>query len=51
MDFMVGDPAFADEQPDYLHISRVTLPQLRQAGITEKEIDELMIANPQRFFG
>ena len=51
MDFMVGDPAFADEQPDYLHISRVTLPQLRQAGITEKEIDELMVANPQRFFG
>ena len=51
MDFMVGDPAFADEQPDYLHISRVILPQLRQAGITEKEIDELMVANPQRFFG
>jgi len=51
MDFMVGDPAFADEQPDYLHISRVILPQLRQAGVTEKEIDELMVANPQRFFG
>ena len=51
MDFMVGDPAFADEQPDYLHISRVILPQLRQAGVTENEIDELMIANPQRFFG
>ena len=51
MDFMVGDPAFADEQPDYLHISRVILPQLRQAGVTENEIDELMVANPQRFFG
>ncbi len=51
MDFMVGDPAFADEQPDYLHISRVILPQLRQAGVTEEEIDELMVANPQRFFG
>ena len=51
MDFMVGDPAFADEQPDYLHISRVILPQLRQAGVTEKEIEELMVANPQRFFG
>ena len=51
MDFMVGDPAFVDEQPDYLHISRVILPQLRQAGVTEKEIDELMVANPQRFFG
>jgi phosphotriesterase-related protein len=51
MDFMVGDPAFADEQPDYLHISRVILPQLRQAGVTEKEIDELMVVNPQRFFG
>ena len=32
MDFMVGNPAFADEQPDYLHISRVILPQLRQAS-------------------
>jgi len=51
MDFMVGDPAFADEQPDYLHITRVILPQLRQAGVTEKEVDELMVANPQRFFG
>ena len=51
MDFMVGDPAFAEEQPDYLHISRVILPQLRQAGVTENEIDELMVANPQRFFG
>ena len=50
-DFMVGDPAFADEQPDYLHVSRVILPQLRQAGVTENEIDELMVANPQRFFG
>jgi len=51
IDFMVGDAAFADEQPDYLHISRVILPQLRQAGVTEEQIDELMVANPRRLFG
>jgi phosphotriesterase-related protein len=50
MDFMVGDPAFAGEQPDYLHLSRVILPQLREAGVTEEQIDELMVANPRRFF-
>jgi phosphotriesterase-related protein len=50
MDFMIGDPAFADERPDYLHLSRVILPQLREAGVTDEVLDELMVANPQRFF-
>lgn len=50
MDFMVGDPAFANEKPDYLHISTKILPALRKAGVTDEQIDELMIANPRRFF-
>ena len=50
IDFMVGDPAFANERPDYLHISTKVLPALRSAGVTDDQIDELMIANPRRFF-
>ena len=29
-DFMVGDPNFADERPDYLHVSTTILPALLQ---------------------
>jgi phosphotriesterase-related protein len=50
MDFMVGDPAFADEHPDYLHISRTIVPALLEHGVTESTIDELMVDNPRRFF-
>jgi len=48
-DFMVGDPAFADEKPDYLLISNQVLPALREEGVTQAQIDEMMIANPRRF--
>ena len=50
IDFMVGDPAFANEKPDYLHISTKVLPALRDAGVTDEQIDELMVVNPRRFF-
>jgi phosphotriesterase-related protein len=49
-DFMVGDPAFAEEKPDYLHISRTILPALLEAGVSQAAIDEMTIANPRRFF-
>ena len=49
MDFMVGDPNFADERPDYLHLSTTILPALREHGVTEEQIDELTIDNPRRF--
>ena len=49
-DFMVGDPNFADEKPGYLHISQHILPALLEAGVTEAQIDEMMIANPASFF-
>ena len=51
IDFMIGDPAFANEQPSYLHISTKILPALRQEGVTDEQIDELMVVNPRRFFG
>jgi phosphotriesterase-related protein len=49
-DFMVGNPPFADERPDYLHFSNVVVPQLLAAGITEAQVDEMLVVNPQRFF-
>jgi phosphotriesterase-related protein len=49
MDFMVGDPNFADERPTYLHISSTVLPALREAGVTEAQIDRLLVENPRRF--
>jgi predicted metal-dependent phosphotriesterase family hydrolase len=39
---MIGDPAFADEQP--------ILPAPRQEGVTDDQIDEMMVVNPRRFF-
>jgi phosphotriesterase-related protein len=49
-DFMVGDPAFADENPDYLLISNKVLPALRDAGVTQEEIDQMLVQNPGAFF-
>ncbi len=49
-DFMVGNPWFADEHPDYLHISNTIVPQLLTAGVTKAQIDEMFVDNPRRFF-
>jgi phosphotriesterase-related protein len=50
-DFMTGDPFFANEHPDYLLISKTVLPALREAGVTDEQIDQMMVENPKRFFG
>jgi phosphotriesterase-related protein len=51
-DFMVGNPLFADhEKADYLHISTKIVPALLEAGVTQEQIDEMLVRNPQRFFG
>jgi phosphotriesterase-related protein len=49
MDFMVGDPAFADERPDYLHLAEKILPILREHDVTDAQLDQLTIENPRRF--
>ena len=49
-DFMVGNPPFADERPDYLHISKNIVPALLAAGVTQAQIDEMLVDNPRRFF-
>jgi phosphotriesterase-related protein len=50
-DFMVGDPLFADEKPDYLLISTEVVPALLDGGATPAQIDQMMIENPRRLFG
>ncbi|HUO69490.1 MAG TPA: hypothetical protein VMU39_01835 [Solirubrobacteraceae bacterium] len=49
-DFMVGDPLFAGEKPDYLLICNHVLPSLLDAGVTQEQIDQMLIANPRAFF-
>ena len=49
-DFMIGNPFFSNEKPDYLHISRHVLPKLLEAGVTQAQIDQMLVENPQRFF-
>lgn len=49
-DFVFSNPYFADEHADYLHISTKILPALLEAGVTQEQIDEMLIGNAQRFF-
>jgi phosphotriesterase-related protein len=49
-DFMIGKPYFVDERPDYVHISTHILPALLAAGVTQAQIDEMPVTNPQRHF-
>ena len=50
IDFMVGNPFFVDEKPDYLHLSMHILPALLEAGVTQDHIDQMLVENPQRYF-
>jgi phosphotriesterase-related protein len=48
-DFMVGDPFFEREEADYLHVTNVILPQLRERGLADADIDRIMVENPVRW--
>jgi predicted metal-dependent phosphotriesterase family hydrolase len=38
--------------PDgYLFITRRVLPRLRELGASEGDVQQIMVENPQRFFG
>ena len=50
-DFFTGDEKFAGETPDYLLVSREVVPALIDAGVTQQQIDTMLIENPQRVFG
>ena len=43
---MVDNPFFADEKPDYLHISTNILPALLEAGVTQEQIDQMLVEQP-----
>jgi phosphotriesterase-related protein len=51
MDFMAHNPPFANEHPDYLHISQKVLPRLLEEGVPQEQIDTMLVENPKRFFG
>lgn len=48
-DFMVGDPMFEGEEADYLHVTNVILPQFRERGLADADIDRIMVENPVRW--
>ena len=45
----VGNPLFADEQPTTCTSRTKILPALLDAGVTQEQIDEMLIENPRRF--
>jgi len=49
-DFMVGNPFFADEKPDYLLISREVVPALLEAGVAQEQVDQMLVGNASAFF-
>jgi phosphotriesterase-related protein len=40
---------FADEHADYLHIENVILPQLRERGVADADIERILVDNPRRW--
>lgn len=46
------DPALAGAMPNwhYLHIEHDVLPALREQGVTEDQIDQMLVGNPRRYF-
>ena len=50
-DFMAHNPPFAHERPDYLHITNKIVPALLENGVTQEQVDQMLVANPRRFFG
>jgi phosphotriesterase-related protein len=48
-DFIQHNAIFKDLRPSYLHIHQRILPALRAAGVTQAQIDEMLVTNAQRF--
>ncbi len=50
LDWIPGElPPAGMDNWNYLHISRDVLPALREAGVSEEQIDTMLIDNPRRF--
>lgn len=52
IDWIPGEANLAEAMPNwhYLHISRDVLPMLRGNGVTDAQIDTMLVENPRRFF-
>ncbi len=48
-DFMQHNPPFDGENPSYTHIHREILPKLLERGVTQEQIDEMLVTNALRF--
>ena len=46
-----GNPIFEGEVADWLHIPTTIVPALLEAGVTQAQIDQMLVENPRRFFG
>lgn len=46
------DPQLFAANPNwhYLHIEHDVLPALRERGVTEEQLDQMLVANPRRYF-
>jgi phosphotriesterase-related protein len=49
-DFMAYNPPFADERPDLLRIHNELLPALRENGVGDEQIEQMLVGNPRVFF-
>jgi phosphotriesterase-related protein len=48
-DFMQHNPGFADADVSYTHLHRRILPALLERGVTQAQIDEMLVTNARRF--
>jgi phosphotriesterase-related protein len=46
-----AEPAARDWLPDwnYLYVHRSVLPALREQGVTDEQIDQMLVENPRRW--
>jgi phosphotriesterase-related protein len=51
--FMDISPTIRTHLPNshYLHISRDVIPALEKHGVSQDQIDQMMVTNPRRIFG
>lgn len=50
-DFTAYNPELGHQDSDLLHIEERILPRLRERGVTDDQIDQMLVDNPARFLG
>jgi phosphotriesterase-related protein len=49
-DFAKKFPGFSGDSINFTHISDEVLPALRERGVSEAQIEQMLVKNPQRIF-